>query len=196
MKKSIYLLLLFGLLATSACKKNGANPSRLGVFTYQNDSTVVMAGTIGSKTPKHWEKYISAYPGTKQIIMGNCPGSKDDEANLEVARKVRQQDLAIHLPGDAEIASGAVDFYLAGTTRTRDPGSKIGVHAWSDGQNEATDFAEGHANHQPYIDYYVEMGFSQADAEAFYYFTIQSAAAAEIHWMTDAEVDQYGLVTE
>jgi len=101
------------------------------------------------------------------------------------------------LPADAVIASGAVDLFLAGTTRTRAAGSKIGVHSWSDGgSKEATDFPVGHANHQPYIDYYKEMGFSQADAEAFYYFTINTAKASDIHWMTDEEIEQYKLLTQ
>ena len=53
------------------------------------------------------------------MIMKLCPGSDDDEANLEAARKSKTtKTLRFHLPADAEIASGAVDFFLAGTTRT------------------------------------------------------------------------------
>ena len=88
-----------------------------------------------------------------------------------------------------------MDLFLAGTTRTREAGSQIGVHSWSDGRNEATDYPVGHENHDLYINYYIEMGFSQADAEAFYYFTINAAPANGIHWMTDAEIDQYKLLT-
>ena len=40
----------------------------------------------------------------------------------------------------------------------------------------------------------MEMGFSQADAEAFYYFTINAAPAADVHWMTDGEIEQYQLL--
>ncbi len=97
--------------------------------------------------------------------------------------------------GDAIIASGSVDLFLAGTNRSRDTGSQIGVHAWSDGNGtEATEYPVGHIEHQGAIDYYIDMGFSQADAEAFYYFTIQAAPASSIHWMTDAEIDQYKLL--
>jgi hypothetical protein len=100
------------------------------------------------------------------------------------------------LLSDAEIASGAVDFFLAGIKRTRESGSLIGVHSWASGRQEAADFPVGHENQLPYIDYYVEMGFSQEDAEAFYYFTINAAPAADIYWMTDAEIDQYKLLKE
>ena len=195
--RNVIFLFLIGILAfTSSCKKEEVLATDFGVFSTQDANTAIMNGVIGSNTPKHWDNFIAANPNTTKIIMKNCPGSEDDTANLEAARKIRQQGVAIHLPADAEIASGAVDLFLAGTTRTREAGSKIGVHSWSDGGNkEATDFPVGHENHQPYIEYYKEMGFSQTDSEAFYYFTINAAKAADIHWMTDAEIVQYKLLT-
>ncbi|MGB0522653.1 MAG: hypothetical protein ACPGJS_06820 [Flammeovirgaceae bacterium] len=185
-------------LFLSSCDDDSATPNPapagFGIFAQQDEFTVVMNGVIGSNTPQHWDNYIAAHPNTNKIIMKDCPGSMNDVANLEAARKVRTQNVTIHLPSDAVIASGAVDFYLAGTTRTRDAGSLLGVHSWSDGSNEATDFPVGHANHLPYINYYKEMGFTQQEAEDFYYFTINAAPAADVHWMTDAEIAQYKLL--
>lgn len=193
--QSLLGLLLLICLSMASCKKNNVEDDDYGIFSSQDAQTAIMNGEIDGNTPQYWDNYIAAFPSTDRIVMRICPGSSDDEANLVAARKVRTQNLTIHLPADAEIASGAVDFYLAGTTRTRESGSRIGVHSWSDGSNDATAFPEGDANHLPYIDYYVEMGFSQADAEAFYYFTINAAPASDIHWMTDAEIDQYKLLT-
>jgi len=68
------------------------------------------------------------------------------------------------------------------------------VHSWSDGVNEATDFPVGDVNHLPYIDYYTSVGFSQQEAEDFYYFTINAAPAADIHWMTESEISEYGIL--
>ncbi len=188
-------LLLGSLSLSTSCKKNEVGPNDYGIFSSFDTTTALMDGVIGSNTPQHWDNFIQAFPSTTMLIMKQCPGSDDDTANLEVARSVRKKGLHIHLPADAEIASGAVDFFLAGTKRTRDAGSKVGVHSWSDGGNkEATDFPVGHANHQPYIQYYEEMGFSQAEAEAFYYFTINAAPAEGIHWMSDTEISEYKLL--
>lgn len=191
------LFWLFTLPFITSCGDDSDTAkSRYGVFLYQDDTTLVMNGTIGSSTPKDWDDYIKAYPDTKHIIMKDCPGSEDDTANLEAARKVHQRGVSIHLPSAAVIASGAVDFFLAGVKRTRDEGSMIGVHSWSDGSKDATAFPVGDPEHQPYIDYYKEVGFSEEDAKAFYYFTINAAPAAGIHYMTDAEIAQYKLLTQ
>ena len=194
--KLILSITLVITLILSACKDGDTNNDSYGIFTNQDDTTVTINGVIGSNTPNNWDSYIATYPDTKNVVMMNCPGSDDDEANLQAARKMRQANLSIHLPATAEIASGAVDLYLCGATRTRESGSRIGVHSWSDGTNDATSFPVGHENHVPYIEYYKEMGFSQADAEAFYYFTINAAEASSIHWMTDEEISQYKLVTQ
>ena len=194
--QNITFLFLIGILSlSSSCNKDDASPTDYGIFSSRDANTALMNGTIGSNTPQHWDNFVAAFPDVNTLIMGNCPGSENDEANLVASRKMRTQNITIHLPSDAVIASGAVDMYLAGTTRTRESGSKIGVHSWSDGNNDATAFEVGHANHQPYIEYYKEMGFSQADAEAFYYFTINAAPANDVHWMTDAEIEQYKLLT-
>ncbi len=195
--QNIAFLFLLGSLTFSSCKdKNNVASTDYGIFSSQDANTAIMNGVIRSNTPTHWDNFITAYPSTNNLIMKNCPGSEDDEANLVASRKIRNNNINIHLPSDAEIASGAVDMFLAGVQRTRDAGSKIGVHSWSDGNNDATAFPVGHAYHLPYIEYYQEMGFSQADAEAFYYFTINAATASDIHWMTDEEISQYKLLTQ
>lgn len=94
------------------------------------------------------------------------------------------------------IASGGVDFFLAGIQRTKGTNTKIGVHSWSDGNKDATAFPVGHANHLPYINYYVSVGFTQQEAEDFYYFTINAAPAEGIHWVTDAEISKYKILTQ
>lgn len=190
-----FLIAVLGF-TTSCNKELDVLATDFGIFSTQDANTAIIDGVIDSNTPAHWDNFIAANPSITRIIMKDCPGSSDDAANLRAARKIRKQGVTIHLPADAEIASGAVDLFLAGTTRTRAAGSKIGVHSWADGAgNEATDFPVGDAEHQSYIDYYKEMDFSQADAESFYYFTINAAKAADIHWMTDAEIEQYKLLT-
>ncbi len=189
------LLLLFVGIAFSACDKDQIEADDFGIFSSLDDETVIIEGLIDSDIPEYWDNYIANFPNTNRMIMKDCPGSTDDIANWEAARAIRNHGLATHLPSDAVIASGAVDLFLCGTSRTREAGSQIGVHAWANGNNdEATDFPVGDPEHQGAIDYYVDMGFTLEDAEAFYYFTINAASADDIHWMTDEEIDEYKLL--
>ena len=191
----ILIVFAFILIAATGCQKDDIAPDDFGVFSSEDEQTVIMDGVIDSDIIEYWDNYIAAFPNTNQMIMKDCPGSSDDAANLETARKIRAAGIDIHLPAEAEIASGAVDLFLAGVNRTREAGSKIGVHSWANGNGDvATDYPVGHEEHQIYIDYFLEMGFSQADAEAFYYFTINAAPHDDIHWMTDEEIDKYQLL--
>lgn len=72
----------------------------------------------------------------------------------------------------------------------------LGVHSCAGGGNVATDFPVGDAEHQSYIDYYISIGFTQQEAEDFYYFTINTAPAEDIHWMKEEEIIQYGMITQ
>ncbi len=169
---------------------------QFGIFTVLDDNkTVEMDGDIRTQTLDNFEQLQVNYPNIKTINIKDCGGSLDDETNLKLALKIHQSGINTHLMDNAEIASGGVDFFLAGIKRTRGTKTKIGVHSWGgDGEN-ATDYPVGHKYHLPYIEYYQAVGFSQKQAEDFYYFTINSASAEGIHWMTDAEIEKYRLVT-
>lgn len=86
--------------------------------------------------------------------------------------------------------------YVGGVIRTREAGSKVGVHSWrgNPGDPIATSYPKGHEVHLPYINYYISVGFTQKEAEDFYYFSIEAAPAESIHWMTEAEIKKHKLV--
>lgn len=168
------------------------------IFTVQSDNeTVIMNGEIKSRTLQDFNNMLTGYPGIKQIHMAEVPGSSDDEINLQVGAKVRQNGINTHILDNGLIASGGVDFFLAGVQRTRGNNTQIGVHSWADGSgNEATDYPSDSTEHLRYIQYYESIGYSNQWSRDFYFFTINAASAANIHWMTEAEITQYGLITE
>ena len=107
-------------------------------------------------------------------------------------RRVRAEprSLATHLPKEGEIASGGTDFFLAGHERTLEAGSRIGVHSWSglDGE-EGVDVPRDDPQHQLYLEYYRAMEIP----EASYWFTLEAAPAAGVHWMSTSELEQFGF---
>ena len=193
------LLLVIGFSFPS-CNNvdNGNAPSngQFGIFRVIDDTTIEMNGTINGSTLRDFNRLLEVYSDIKLIKMDIVPGSEDDIINLQVAKRVFDLNIDTHLMDNGEIASGGVDFFLAGVNRSIGNNTRIGVHSWSDGRQEATDFPVGHENHQLYIDFYFSIGFTQQEAEAFYYFTINAAQADDIHWMTEAEILQYKIITQ
>jgi hypothetical protein len=195
------LLVLF--ISTQSCNNDDdfkildPNSRVQGIFkVLDDDTTVEMNGVIGSASLKNFNALVAAFPNINKVNINQCDGSEDDETNLLLSKRVYDLNMNTHLLNNGLIASGGVDFFLAGVERTIGTNTQIGVHSWSDGGSvQATDFPVGHANHLPYINYYVSVGFTQQQAENFYYFTINAASADSIHWMTEVEISQYNLVT-
>jgi hypothetical protein len=196
-------LIIFTLFA--ACKKDDDKKTTnttttFGVFKVQDDKkTVVMNGEITSSSFDNFKKLIAQYPDITQINIKECGGSNDDNTNLKLSHYVYGRGINIHLMDNGMIASGGVDFFIAGVKRTKGKNIRIGVHSWG-GEDDsgktvtATDFPVGHKHHLPYISYYKSVGFTQKEAEDFYYFTINAAPFNSIHWMTEAEITKYKLV--
>ena len=90
-----------------------------------------MNGTINTGTPDQVAALLAEHPALTVIELEVVPGSVDDEACLAAGRLVREHGLRTHLAADGEIASGGVDFFLAGVERTVEDGGLVGVHSWS-----------------------------------------------------------------
>lgn len=196
-KNIIYtLLLICGLLGCKTTNQASSN-NQFGIFEIANNGkTIEMDGEINSQSLTNFKALVEAYPEVATINIKNCDGSLDDDINLQLSFLVHQKKMNIHLLDEGLIASGGTDFFLAGIKRSKGKNTKIGVHAWAGDGKEANDFPVGDIEHQKYIKYYVSVGFSQQQAESFYYFTIDAAPAASIHWMTDSELQQYGILTK
>lgn len=194
----IVIVAVFSIGNISWTKNDTLTAKKYGIFKVINDTTVEMNGVIKGSTPRNFNRLLKNYPNIKVINMLDCPGSMNDEANLRVSRTMHDKGISFHLFSTSVIASGAVDMYVGGLKRTRDAGSKIGVHSWGGKPSEPTaaEYPTDHKVHQLYIDYYVSVGFTQQESEDFYFFTINAAAADDIYWMTDAEIEQYKVTKE
>lgn len=174
-----------------ACGDTGDLGETSAAFEVEG-SVATMTGVIDSSTPDAVRILIEDYPELTTISLVDVPGSADDEANIAAARLVRSSGLSTHVPADGEIASGGVDFFLAGTGRSFDEGAQFGVHSWAAGDGTAgIDVPADDVQHRLYLDYYAEVGID----EAFYWFTLEAAPADDIHWMTSGELATYGFAT-
>ena len=154
-------------------------------------SRLYMQGEINSKTLKQFEDVYAEHPNIRTLVELDVPGSLDDDTMIKLAYRVRELDLNTHLESASVIQSGGVDLFLAGVHRTMEPGAKIGVHSWSDGFREAKDYpreAPQHEQNRLYIE-------RMLGDDAFYWFTIHAAPADSVHFMSNAEIRKYELLT-
>jgi len=136
-------------------------------------------------------KFLDDNPDFDTLILKQMSGTVDADMNLRLARRIRKRGLHTHLDGNSFIASGAVDLFLAGETRTMDCGARIGVHRWSYGKGTdpvKTGFDPRQKLHESFLK---DMGI---DPE-FYVFTRQAAPPASVHVLTSEEINRFGLLT-
>lgn len=201
MKRILTLALLFvALVNLSSCSSDDdAKPRKeYGIFKVQDEQTVLMNGTINSKSNKNFTSLYKHYPKINKIEINECEGSSDDETNLKLSLFIHQKGINTHILDNGFVASGGTDLFLAGVTRTIGKNVRIGVHSWameSNGKKSvATDYDMNHAYHKPYMNYYMQVGFTAEEAKAFYFFTIKAAPADDIHWMIEGELEKYKIL--
>lgn len=159
-------------------------------------SAVLVDGRIGGRFPVRLQQALDDADGlATSIWLRDVLGSVDQEATFAAGRRIRELGLATHVPRGGVIASGGVEVFLAGSRRTIDTGARLGVHSWSveiDGVRvDGRDLHPSHRLHKQFLAYYLEMGMS----EDYYWFVVDSAASDDVHWLTDDELDRFGLLT-
>ncbi len=176
----------------SSCLGDPGDPDSSLSIDWDGDQGLV-EGTIDSDTPEMLAELLDERPSIALLSLHEIDGSVDDEANLEAARMLREHGITTLVESDGLVASGGTDLFLAGKRRIVEPGACIGVHSWADGSGaEGADLPDDHPDHEPYLDYYHEMGI---DVD-FYWFTFDAAPADGMHWMSRAEMREFGVATE
>ncbi|MEM7687881.1 MAG: alpha/beta hydrolase [Pseudomonadota bacterium] len=146
--------------------------AQYGPFLVLDERRAAMMGSTDTASPRHFDAMMRDFPGLTVLEMIEAPGTSNDIANLEVGRKIRAHGLATHVPRGGSVRSGAVELFLAGVTKTIERGALFAVHSWLDNYGrEPDDFAADAPANRLYLDYYREMGMSEARARAFYAMT-------------------------
>lgn len=164
-----------------------------GPFYLVSADTVEMIGTVDSDSPAAFARMLARYPTIRRLVMVDCPGSVDEDANRLLARAVRHAGLTTIVPAGGSVRSGAVDLFLAGRERIAAANAEFGVHAWQDADGHGpADFAANDPVNQDYIDYYREMGMSIDAASRFYALT-NATPFNSVRYLSANDMAQLGL---
>lgn len=182
---------------TARYRMPGAEPvipasiARYGPFLVIDGRRAAVVGSTGTTTPSEFDRMMHDFPGLKVLEFLEAPGTSNDIANLALGRRIRAVGLATHVPTGGSVRSGAVELFLAGAQRSIAQGAQFAVHAWLDNYGrEPDDFAADDPVNRLYLDYYVEMGMSEARARAFYAMT-NSTPHAGAKWLKAAEMRRW-----
>ncbi len=136
------------------------------------------------------DRLLRDHPDVDTLVFIDMPGTRDVTSNYRLARDIRRAGLATELRAGSRIASGAVDLFLAGQSRTVACGAKIGVHAWGSSGFDAQDVRWD--THRRYSrDFLSDMG---VDAD-FYDFRTNAAGSDDIHWMSVEEINHWRVAS-
>ncbi len=168
----------------------------------EDGDRLFLLGTFDGQTPQRVLEALDRNPKIAELVFTANGGSVDDDATLELGRTIRTRGLATRVVADGAIASGGVSLFLAGTRRTVERGARIGVHSWEHcwgdadggepGCRQAMDHPREHPGHQLHGEYTEEM----LGTRDFYWFAIEASPSDSIHWMSDAEIERFGLSTD
>ncbi|MEP0391075.1 MAG: hypothetical protein ABJ205_11915 [Erythrobacter sp.] len=165
-----------------------ATLAQYGPFIVVGTSVAKMVSSTNGRSPQDFDAMMHDFPGISILEMVEAPGTSNDIANLAVGRRIREAGISTHVPRGGSVRSGAVELFLAGASRSIEDGATFAVHSWLDNHGrEADDFAADHPAHRLYLDYYVEMGMSEAQARNFYAMT-NSVPHASARWLKADEM--------
>ena len=88
--------------------------AQYGPFRVLDDRRVALVGETDASTPGYFRAMMRDFPALEQLDMVECPGTRDDRANLAVGRMIRAAGLVTHVPAIGSVRSGAVELFLAG----------------------------------------------------------------------------------
>lgn len=165
--------------------------AQYGPFVVLNGERAALVGVTDGTSPAQFAAMVKDYPGLRVLEMLDCPGTQDDIANLRLGRMIRAAGLATVVPRGGSVRSGAVELFLAGTSRRIDGGAEFAVHAWEDESGrEASDYAPDAPENRRYLAYYRDMGMDAQQASAFYAMT-NAAPFDQPRWLTGEEMGQW-----
>jgi len=180
------VMLILGALAFRDLTKPVEHDLRFEV----SGTSASVYGRTDSNSHNLVKDFVRKNPQVDRLILQAMPGTQDMNTNRRVVMDIRAAGLATHVPADGRIASGAVDWFIAGSPRTIECGAMIGVHSWGTKIGERGDKALYDGQYRTQRWFLNKMG---VDPD-FYEFTRSAAGPDDIYWLSVDEMLRYGLI--
>lgn len=189
----LFIGLVYGVVTWSSSRTNCSDPPGSLSIRYGGGDTAYLYGLLTSQGACKLRALAREHPEVQNLVLVDVPGTVDLVNTQEATLFIRNQGWNTLVPSNGSIASGGVMLFLGGVERDVAYGGQVGVHAWSQPNpgrlfSSPDDIPEN--AERAYRKVYRQLGIDPA----FYDFQIESAPAEDIHWMTRAELDRWGLI--
>lgn len=168
-----------------------------------DENEAILNGVLGYQSWNEILELNNNFPEVNTLVLVDMPGSSADEINLKIGYLIREAGYTTKALPSSNIASGGVDFFIAGKKRIipkewESDENGFFVHSWCCTASgvEPADLPRNAQVHQKYIDYSNDM-LGEGIGEEFYFYTLNAAGTQDpLHRMTDEELIQYDIGTD
>lgn len=135
---------------------------------------------------------LDANPQIETIVLRHVPGTTHLGENTRIAQMIRARGIDTRLERNSYIASGGVDLFLAGQTRTMECGAQIGVHSWQDSNGESPRTL----GFDP-LEERMERFHASLDVNpAFYAFARDAAPHSSLYFLTRDDLERFDILSD
>lgn len=167
-----------------------------GDFTLDLDRKIaVFDGTIDSEAEADLSEMLGFYNTVEEIRFENATGASSASSAFAMAELISANNLTTSIVENGEISQFATYVFLGGTSRSLGDNAKIGVNSWQTNNGiEASTLSEDNNVHDPFISFLMNNGYSEDDAQEFYFFTLNAASSSEVHYLSKEEINNFRLI--
>lgn len=186
----VIVLLLAAMFIWEAVQPRPDPDARFNLVV-ENTVAYAYGGTDGNSFADVRQQ-LDANPQIDTIVLKNVPGTKHLGENTRIAQMIRARGINTHLENTSFIASGGVDLFLAGRTRTMECGAQIGVHSWQDSEGESPRTL----GHDP-IETRMERFHASLDIDPeFYAFARDAAPHQSLYFLSRKDLERFNLLSD
>lgn len=190
---SFFVLLLFTVGCTDPPDEFEAI---FGDFTLSLDRTAArFDGLITANSLAELEEMVGFYTDIERLDLINATGDPAESFAFDMGDILQAKNISTNITDEGKVEGAGAYLFLGGSAKSIAGDGKIGVRSWATSSGEeASQLAMNDSQHEVHIAYLKRMGFSDADAKAFYFFSLDSAPSNEIYYLTDQDVLEFKLL--
>lgn len=171
-------------------------PPTFGPFVVLSNSQALLTRETDTDSPRDFTSMLMKFPGIKTLELSDCPGTLDDNANLELAEIIHDRGISTDVPQGGSVRSGAVDLFLAGLHRTTASDAKFAIHAWVDEDgHRPSNFSTNDPINKRYVQFYHYTAGMAEPAAVRFYDLANSVPFENALWLTPSQIAQYADIT-